>query len=287
MRLNHSFIPARPIAAFLVTVAGFAHAQSTAGLPTYLTDRGEGIRTSLLGTYIRSNELVVYPFYEYTRTKNFEYKPSDLGYVGATDFDGGKLTEKEYLVYFGYGISDSLMVEFESALYSTVNFTKGGNDTSAVPAQIRESGLGDTEAQIRWRYAKETETRPDITFYFQTVFPFQRSKKLLGTHNWEFGTGTVVTKGYSFGTLSLRAGIKYDRGDRQFKVGEYGIDYLKRLSPEWRVALSLEGEESKLSAIGELQYTLSKNAIVKLNCGLGLTKSDRKIAPELGVLLSF
>ena len=71
MRLNHSFIPARPIAAFLVTVAGFAHAQSTAGLPTYLTDRGEGIRTSLLGTYIRSNELVVYPFYEYTRTKNF------------------------------------------------------------------------------------------------------------------------------------------------------------------------------------------------------------------------
>ena len=272
-------------AAVLVMVARPAHAQDAAG--NYLADRGEGIRTSLLATYIRPKEFVFYPFYEYTRTKNFEYKASDFGYVGNVDFDSGKLREREYLVYLGYAFNDSVMVEFESALHSSINFTKAGNDSTAVPGQIQESGVGDTEAQIRWRYAKETEAQPDVTFFFQTVFPFQKNKKLLGTQHWQFGTGTVVSKTFSFGTLSARASVKYDKGDRKYKLGEYAIDYLKRLSPDWRLALTLEGEESQLSVVGELQYTLSKNAIVILNCGLGLTKVDRKIAPEVGVQFSF
>jgi hypothetical protein len=235
---------------------------------------------------VRQNEFVFYPFYEYTRTRNFEYAPREVGGVGTTDFRGKKY-EHEFLVFLGYAFSDSLLVEFESALRSTVEFRKAPDDTSNAPAQLRESGLGDTEAQIRWRIAKETETRPDITVFFETVFPLQRSKKLLGSQNWQFASGAVLTKGYSFGTLSLRGGVGYDRGDRKFKVDEYAIDYLKKLSPAWRVALSLEGHESELSIIGEVQYTLSKNAILKINSGFGLSKKDRAFAPEIGVLLSF
>jgi hypothetical protein len=271
-----------------VLMAAFALAPSAAGAqePSYLADRGDGIRTSLLATYIRPREFVFYPFYEYTRTRNFEYKPSELGYVGDVDFEGKKY-EREYLVFLGYAFTDSLLFEFESALRSTVDFRKAGNDTSNVPAQLRESGLGDTEAQIRWRLAKETETRPDITLFFETVFPLQRSKKLLGTQAWEFASGAVLTKGYSFGTLSLRGGVAYDRSDRKFKVDEYAIDYLKKLSPAWRVALSLEGHESELSIIGEVQYSLSKDAILKINSGFGLSNKDRAFAPEIGVLFRF
>ena len=271
----------------LALLVGGVAAPARAQEPAYLADRGDGIRTSLLATYIRPKEFVFYPFYEYTRKKNFEYKPSDLGYVGETDFGGGRKTEREFLVYLGYAFNDSLMIEFESALSNKAEFRKAANDTSAVPAQINESGLGDTEAQIRWRFAKETETRPDITFFFETVFPLQKKKKLIGTQAWDFVTGTVVSKGYSFGTLSLRASVAYDRADRQVRFAEYGIDYLKKLSPEWRVALTLEGESTDLSVIGEVQYELSKNATLKLNSGFGITKKDRVLAPEIGVLFRF
>lgn len=270
------------LAAMLLLGAPPAPAQE----PAYLADRGDGIRTSLLATYVRPKEFVLYPFYEYTRTKKFEYKPSELGAAGDVDFKG-KTYEREFLVFLGYAFSDSLLLEFETALHGTVDFRKAADDRSALPGQIRESGLGDTEAQLRWRYAKETETRPDITFFFETVFPFQRSKRLLGSQDWQFATGAVLTKGYSFGTLSLRGGLGYDRADRKVKVGEYAIDYLKKLSPAWRVALTLEGHESELSIIGEVQYSLSKDAVLKINSGFGLSSKDRAFAPEIGVVFRF
>jgi hypothetical protein len=270
------------LAAAVALAAPFAAAQE----PSYLADRGDGIRTSLIGTYVRPKEFVFYPFYEYTRTRNFEYTPSEVGGTGSTDFQGKKY-EREFLVFLGYAFSDSLLFEFESALHSTVEFRKAPDDTSNAPAQLRESGVGDTEAQIRWRIATETESRPDTVVFFETVFPLQRSKKLLGTQDWQFSTGAVFTKGFSFGTLALRAGVDYDRGDRRFKAGEYAIDYLKKLSPAWRVALTLEGHESEFSVIGEVQYTLSKDAILKINSGFGLSSKDRAFAPEIGVLFRF
>jgi hypothetical protein len=267
----------------LTTNAPAARAQE----PAYLADRGDGIRTSLLATYIRPREFIFYPFYEYTRTSNYEYKASDLGFVGETDYQGRKV-DQEYLIYLGYAFNDSWMLEFESALHASVKFSKADNDpVNAVPREIRESGLGDTEMQLRWRYSKETETRPEITVMFQAEFPLQRKKKLLGTQAWGFGTGVIVTKGYPFGTFTLRGQINHDRGDRETKFGEYAIDYLKKLSPAWTIALTLEGEESELSVIGEAQYALSRNATLKLNLGQGLTKKDRQFAPEIGVLFRF
>jgi hypothetical protein len=227
-----------------------------------------------------------YPFYEYTRTKKFEYKPSELGAAGDVDFKG-KTYEREFLIFLGYAVNESLLLEFESALYSKLDFRKAPDDRSALPGQIRESGLGDTEAQLRWRYAQETPTRPEVTLFLETVFPLQRSKKLVGTQHWQFATGAVLTKGYAFGTFSLRGGIGYDRGDRKFKVDEYAIDYLKKLSPSWRVAFSLEGHETELSVIGEVQYWFNKDVTLRLNSGFGLSNKDRAFAPEIGVVFRF
>jgi hypothetical protein len=286
-RENRSIVVASLLAVVLAAGAECSPAADPAGLPSYLYDRGDGIPTSMFGTYVREKELLVYTFYEYTRVKNFEYKPSELGHAGDDDFFG-KAFEREHLLFLAYGFSDSLAVEFESALYSSVDFRKDPSDTSSVPGTIRESGLGDTETNIRWRFQKETATRPETTFFFKTVFPLQRDKKLLGTQNWEFEPGIVLTKGFSFGTLALRLSSAYDSGERKMELlGEYAIDYVKRLSQNWRVVVSLEGEQDELSLIGEAQYTLGKTAVLKINSGFGLTKKAPDFAPEVGVLFRF
>src|SRR5207249_11395313 len=112
----------------------------------YLADRGDGIHTSLFGTYVRKNELLVYLFYEYTRNRDAEYKPSELGFGLDRDFRG-KREDHEALIFAAYGITDSLAVEFESAVYTTASQSKSRDDFSSMPQTFRESGLGDTEAQ--------------------------------------------------------------------------------------------------------------------------------------------
>src|SRR5436190_24036924 len=97
-------------------------AAEPAGLPGYLSDRGDGIPTSLLGTYVREKEFIFYPFYEYTRFKKFEYKPSELGFTGEQEYFG-KLVEREALVFLAYAFNDSLAIEFESAVHASADFT--------------------------------------------------------------------------------------------------------------------------------------------------------------------
>jgi hypothetical protein len=214
-------------------------AAEPSGLPAYLSDRGDGIPTSLFGTYIREKQFLLYLFYEYTRISNFEYSPKELGYPGEQEFFGG-VDEHEALVFLAYAFNDSFALEFESALYSSVDFKKSSDDTTAVPDTITESGLGDTEINLRWRYLKETASRPEFTFFFKTVFPLQEDQKLIGSQNWEFEPGMVLTKGFSIGTLAGRVSVAYDTGG-DLDLGEWAIDYVKRLNPSWRGVLSLRG----------------------------------------------
>src|SRR5881396_291924 len=97
----------------------------------YLADRGDGIHTSLLGTYVRKNELLLYLFYEYTRTSKAEYKPSDLGFGLDREFRAKK-EEHEGLIFLSYGITDRLAVEFESAVYTAASQTRASADPSAM-----------------------------------------------------------------------------------------------------------------------------------------------------------
>jgi hypothetical protein len=253
-------------------------------------DREDGIPTSLLGTYIRPNELIVYPFYEYTRHDKFEYKPADLGVRAPGDQDEflGKTVEREYLLFLAYAFNDSLALEFETALHSSLDFTRAPDDRTGTPDKLRESGLGDTEINLRWRFLKETATRAEYTFFLKTVFPLQKDKKLLGSRDWEFEPGVVVTKGYPWGTLALRAAAGWSSGERKLDLAEWAVDYVKQLNPQWRLALSLEGAQAdEVSVIGELQYAIGRKAVLKMNLGIGITEKAANIAPEIGVLFRF
>ena len=251
-----------------------------------LADRGEGIPTSLFGTYIGKGELLFYPFYEYAKTTAFEYKPSELGFVGGEDFLG-KTAEHEYLLFFAYGISDRLAVELETAVYAETSFEKAADDPSSVPARLEESGLGDVDMHLRWRWTAETEHRPEMFSFVEVTPPFQEHKHLIGTQDWEAALGFGVVRGGRWGTITGRAALAWDGADSKVDLGEYAVEYLKRTSPRWRFVASLEGETDEVSLIGEAQWFFSRRAFLKLNCGFGLTEKAPDVAPELGVLFRF
>lgn len=257
----------------------------TTGLPPYLADRGRGMATSQFGTYVRKGEWLAYTFYEYTKTSGFEYAPDELGFVGNEEHIG-TLTEREGLLFVSYGISDRLAVEVEGALHASASLQKASDDFSALPNRLEESGLGDVEGQFRWRWAEEGEHRPELFSFFEVVLPLQKDKVLLGTQDWEYSLGFAAIKGHRWGTLSGRVSLGYS--ESQVEVGEYAVEYLKRLSPAWRFYAAIEGEQTdEISVIVEGQARLGRHVLLKLNSGFGVTSKAPDVAPEIGFLFSF
>jgi hypothetical protein len=251
--------------------------------PGYLQDRGPGLATSLFGTYVERGQWLVYPFYEYEKTSAFEYKPSEVGFTGNQDYLGNLVTH-EFDLYLAHGFTDRLMVELEGQLQTTATLDRAADDTSGVPAQLKESGLGEIEGQVRYRWQAESERRPEVFSFMEVVLPLQKDKHLIGAQDWGGAIGFGAIKGYAWGTLTARASIAYDDGS--FEPGEYALEYLKRLSPRWRCVAALEGESDELSFIGEAQYFFTRHAYLKLNSGFGLTRKAPDFAPEIGLMMT-
>lgn len=255
-------------------------------LPPYLRDRGTGVRMSMLGTYVRKGELLVYPFFEWYADHNLEYKPAELGYGLNRDYRG-RFRASEGILFFAYGISQDVAVEFESAVI-TAELRKSAADSATVPTRFRESGLGDVEGQIRWRVQHENEHRPEIYTFFETVLPLQRTKHIIGTQDWEFSAGFGLTRGFSWGTMTFRASAEYAREARQIDAGEYAIEYMRQLSPSWRIITAIEGSQvDEISWLAEVQWRFARHAIIKLNNGWGFMPNATDIAPEVGVMFNF
>jgi len=253
-------------------------------LPAYLHDRGTGIPMSQNGTYVRSREVLLYPFYEYYHDHNMEYRPEDFGYNSGDDFRG-KYTANEGIMFLGYGISDRLALEFEAA-YISAKLTKSEEDHTAMPAQIDESGLGDVEGQLRWRWNHETASTPEFFSFVETVFPTGKDQSLIGTSAWEFAFQTGLIKGYHWGTITPRLGFEYATEDNSFGVA-YALEYLKRVSNRVRFFAMVEGFQGDAAVVPEIQWHFSPHAFLKTNVGIGITSKETDIAPEVGVMFAF
>jgi Carboxypeptidase regulatory-like domain len=248
-----------------------------------LRDRGTGVPTSMFGTYVAKDELLVYPFFEYYRDRNYEYNPAELNFQGDDQDFRGKYRATESLIFVGYGIGEDLAVEVEMAAI-TASLEKAAGDGSNMPARLEESGLGDVEAQLRWRWARETATRPELFSYGEVVFP-NRDQPLTGTDGWELKFGTGLVRGLTWGTVTARAAVEYASGSTShFDLGEYAVEYLRQISPAWRVYAGLEGTQDELSFIGEVQWHVTRNITIKINNGIGLTSKATDWAPEIGIL---
>lgn len=271
--------------AVALVLCGGAHtatAQDT--LPGYLRDRGPGIPTSMFATYIQRGQLLVYPFFEYYLDNNHEYKPAELGYGLNQDFRG-KFRGSEGLLFLGYGVTDWLALEFEAAVIRA-RLEKAPGDPSAMPASIEESGIGDVEGQIRARFARETTSRPEIFGYFEWVAPTQKNKVLIGTSNWEFKAGAGLIRGFQLGTVVLRLAGEYSVAESKLELGEYAVEYIRRISPAWRVYFGVEGTQDEVELITDLQWHLTDFVFLRINNAFGLTSKATDWAPEVGVLFA-
>jgi hypothetical protein len=261
-------------------------AAPAADLPVYLRDRGEGMATSMFGTYVRKGELLVYPFFEWYADSNFEYTPKELGYGVDLEYRG-RYRASEGLIFLGYGLTNNLALELEAAVISA-ELEKSRSDTSAMPFKVKESGLGDVEMQVRWRFAAENETHPEAFTFFETVFPLQRDRHLIGTSAWEYKLGFGLTRGFRWGTTTFRVSGEYSGEEGKFDAGEYALEYLKRVSPSWRMVGAIEGNQlDEVALITELQWHFHRRAFLKVNNGWGLTTNATDFAPEIGLMISF
>jgi len=88
--------------------------------------------------------------------------------------------------------------------------------------------------------------------------------------------------------VTARAAGEYSRETRQFDTGEYAVEYLRRLSPAWRVVAAIEGNQvDEVSLLTEVQWQFVPHAALKLNGGWGLTTNATDFAPEVGIMFSF
>ena len=248
----------------------------------FLRDRGPGIRTSIFGTYVRRGELLISPFVEYYRNHDAEYKPSELGFTGSSDFRG-RFTAREGLIFLAYGITDRLALELEAA---TIDATqeKSPADGGNMPAKYSESGPGDMQAQLDVTLVRERANRPEIFGFFETVFPSNKTKPLIGTPDFEYKAGVGLIRGLAMGTVTVRVAAQH--ADDGLELGEWAFEFLRRVSPRWRVYAGVEGTQDEIEALGEVQWHPSPRWYVRLNNGFGVTSKAVDLAPDVGVVFS-
>ncbi len=254
--------------------------------PAYLWHRGPGIRTSMFGTYVRPGELFVYTFFEYYRDHNLQYTPAEFGHGLDQDFLG-RYRASEGLVFLAYGISDRFALEVEAAVIRA-SLSKDPSDPTSMPAKVEEEGMGDIEGQLTCRWAKESARRPEFFSYLEVAIPHHRDEPLRGTSDWEAKLGTGATRGLPWGNLQARIALEYARAsETPWDLGEWAVEYLRRLSPSWRIYAGFEGQAlDELALITEVQRSLGSHATLKVGNGFGLTANTTDLAPEVGVILS-
>lgn len=254
-------------------------------LPAYLKDRGTGVASSMFGTYIRKGDVIVYPYWEYYLDHDKEYKPAELGFGLDQDFRG-RYRESEYLFFLAYGLTDNIAVQTELA-WATASLNKSSSDSSAMPSRIQESGLTSFETQLRWRGWRETASRPEVWGYVDVVYPINKRAIIIGSDGWDIESGIGVTRGFTWGTVTARASVIYESASStKWDAGEYGIEFLKRLSPSWRIFAAVQGAGDEISAITEAQWHVSSRMFIRFNQEIGLTSLATDWEPQLGVLFT-
>jgi hypothetical protein len=251
-------------------------------------DRGPGVPTSRFGMYVARGQLLVNPFFAYTTDHNREYQPFQLGYGLIQDYRG-RFRSTEALLFVAYGLTDWLAVEFEaSRIRATLD--KAPTDTSAMPSRIEESGLGDVEGQLRMRLVREEGRRPEVFGYLEVTIPSQKDRVLIGNPDWDLKPGFGVVRAFAWGTMTSRITVEYNRDDGHWDLGEFAIEYLKRVSPGWRVHLAFEGGETgamdEWDLVAGVQWRIRDSFFLKFANAIGLMSKSTDWAPELGIVVA-
>jgi hypothetical protein len=252
-----------------------------------LRDRDNGATTSLLGSFVRKGEWMAYTFYEFERDSTAGYTGEDLGFEGDEEYVG-QSTEHQAIMLLAWGVTPDLAIEFEAAFYQRATLERDpDDDTTGMPDRFSESRYGALEAQLHWRIATETEHRPEFFANLEVGPPDAGDMVLLGNSDWEAEAGLGAIKALPWGTMAVRASVAYDAGDGEIEMGEYAIEYCRRLTPSCRIAAALIGEPDELSLLSEVQWRFRENAFTRINVALGVTDEAPDFGGQFGAVFSF
>jgi hypothetical protein len=258
-------------------------------VPTgHARDRGLGVPSSLFGTYLRRGEVVIYPFFEYTRDDNREYQPVEFGAGPAVDFRG-RIRGTSTQLFLGYGVTDWLALEVEVA-YLTATFNKSLSDPYATPTRLHQTGFGDLEMQVRARLSRETGGRPELFGFVEMVARSQQRRVLLAEPHWDAKPGVGLVRGFGFGTMTIRIAAEYNHEERHPDLGEFAIEYLKRLSRSGHLFVAFEGGETgamdEWDLVTGIRWRLTPSVAFKFDNALGLSPKATDWAPQVGLMFT-
>jgi hypothetical protein len=264
------------------------HGLQSSDKDNILKERDNGLPSSVYGMYVHPSEMLIYPFYEYGYDHNMEYQPSMFHGNSNADYLAKYKSTAEQ-IYLGYGVSDLLAVEFEAA-YLKATFDKSVSDSTSVPSRIKESGLTDYEAKICWRWAKETDHRPDICSFVEVTIPSNQNKLLIGDPDWDVKPGVIITKGYPWGILSFKTDLEFNREAKNIDVGETAVKYLRQLQPDLRLFLDIEGGEGgapdEWVLVPGLQWYIAPTVSLQIYSPVGIFPKATDWSPQIGIQFS-
>jgi hypothetical protein len=285
MPTDRSLALFRVVALMVLLVGASRPMEAQESLPAWLKDRGDAISASMAATYIHPGELVVFPFFEYLRDNNREYQPKEFGLGPEIDFRG-KFHSTAEQIFLGYGVNDWLALEFEMA-HISAELTKSPSD-NFLPDTIKESGLADIEAQVRARVSRESSRWPEFYLYSEFVARTQRGRFLISENYWDIKPGVGFIKGFGFGTLTARINLEYNHEAKNLDLGEVSVEYLKRVSRNFRLFLALEGGETgsmdEWATVQGFQLRLSNSIFLKFDNTLGISSKADDWAPQVGLM---
>src|SRR2546423_12568095 len=251
-------------------------------------DRGAGIRTSMVETYVAPHQLLVYPFVAYTWDHNFEYQPASFGYRLNEDLLG-HYRSREAQLFVAYGIADWLAVEVEAS-HINARFDRSPSDTSGMPARTTESGVADVAGQVRFRLAREHGSRPEVFGSLEVLPPQHGNKALIGDAQWAVKSEIGVVRGLSWGTMTFRTTVEYNRGDTHWDLGETSLEYLRQVSPAWRLLFAIEGGEGGAPddwvLVSAGHWRIAPGLYLKFASGIGLFPKSTDWESQIGILFA-
>ena len=171
-------------------------------------------------------------------------------------------------MFLAYGLSDRLGLEVEAAM-TRARLPKSPDDLSGMPRTDRIGAGGRADGAPLDVVEEYCSCCPGFFSYGEVVFPFQKNKSLIGTPELETKAGVGLIKGFTWGTVTVRAAVEQAGG--VFELGEYAVEYYKRLSKSICLYGGIEGTQDEVEFISEIQLWLSDTVRFKINNAFGLT----------------
>jgi hypothetical protein len=87
--------------------------------------------------------------------------------------------------------------------------------------------------------------------------------------------------------MTFRVAGEYSAEESKLELGEYAVEYLKRVSNLFRFYVGVEGSQDEVELITDLQFHLCPSGFIRVNNAFGVTPKATDYAPEVGILFRF